>query len=225
MRKIVSFLLIAVFLIVPVSAASSSGTDVEYIQKSSFWTWAAGKGKPLNGIIGNIFGAVCPNSEDGYHHASSYERPIGNWTVESGYYKCICDLCGAEFKAYEKDLQQSYDAQVAELPATGYTSDDSLLFTLEHKRMGISWQSTGYACNHGSGSSASTLKATFNCDSNAFSVVPASGYTSIPDLRTLYVGFESIAPISGFYARIKGTPQCKYTFVALDGTSTQDSVV
>lgn len=226
MRKIVSFLLIAVFLILPVSAASSSGTDVEYIQKSSFWNWLAGKpGTDWNKFVGYTFGNSCPNSEDGYHHASSYERPIGNWTVESGYYKCICDLCGAEFKAYEKDLQQSYDAQVAELPATGYTSDDSLLFTLEHKRMGISWQSTGYACNHDSGGSASTLKATFNCDSNAFSVVPASGYTSIPGLRTLYVGFESIAPISGFYARIKGTPQCKYTLVALDGTSTQDSLV
>lgn len=131
MRKIVSFLLIAVFLILPVSAASSSGSDVEYIQKSSFWNWIAGKpGTDWNKFVGYTFGNSCPNSEDGYHHASSYERPIGNWTVESGYYKCICDLCGAEFKAYEKDLQQSYEAQVEELPAFNYGSDGKLRWRL-----------------------------------------------------------------------------------------------
>ena len=133
MRKITSFLLIVVFLIIPVGAASSSNSDVEYIQKSIFWTWAAGKGKPLNGIIGNTFGAVCPNSEDGYHHASSYKRPEASWGGLTGYYKCICDLCGAEFKAYKKDLQQSYETQVEELPAPGYQSDGALLYSPTHK--------------------------------------------------------------------------------------------
>lgn len=104
MRKIVSFLLVAMFLTVPASAASSDA-DVEYVQKSSFWTWIAGKDSFIHNYVGHTWGAVCPNSDDGYHHASSYERPIGNWTQESGYYKCICDLCGAKFDAYEKDTK------------------------------------------------------------------------------------------------------------------------
>lgn len=162
MRKIVSFLLIAVFLIVPVSAASSSNTDVEYIQKSSFWTWAAGKGKPLNGIIGNTFGAVCPNSEDGYHHASSYERPIGNWTVESGYYKCICDLCGAEFKAYEKDLQQSYEAQVEELPASIYGADGSIYVIPEFIFYHLDSSSISYLGGNGAVKESDFFRASVN---------------------------------------------------------------
>lgn len=125
MRKIVSFFLIAVFLITPVSAASSSSSDVEYIQKASFWTWAAGQNEFLHGLVGST-GASCPSAEDGYHHASSYRRPEASWGGLTGYYKCICDLCGAEFKAYESDLQQSYDAQVAELPATLYGADGSI---------------------------------------------------------------------------------------------------
>lgn len=127
MRKIVSFLLIAVFLIVPVSATSFSSSDVEYIQKSSFWNWLAGKpGTDWNKFVGYTFGNSCPNSEDGYHHASSYQRPEASWGGPTGYYKCICDLCGAEFTAYESDLQQSYEAQVEELPAPVYGADGSI---------------------------------------------------------------------------------------------------
>ena len=120
MRKILSFLLVLVLLILPAGAVSSFSDDVEYVQKSNFWTWAAGKGKVLNGVIGNTFGFSCPNSDDGYHHASSYRRPQGSWGGETGYYHCICDFCGAEFIAYESDLQQSYDSQVSELPAPSY---------------------------------------------------------------------------------------------------------
>ncbi len=129
MRRITYFLLIAVFLIIPVGATSSSHADVEYIQKSNFWTWAAGEpGTGWNKFIGYTFGVSCPNSEDGYHHASSYRRPEASWGGPTGYYKCICDLCGAEFTAYEKDLQQSYEAQVEELPAQSITAAGKLIW-------------------------------------------------------------------------------------------------
>ena len=68
-------------------------------------------------------GRVCPKSEDGYHHANSYQFDRGN-----GYYTCICSYCGHEFEAYESDLQQSYQQQVDSLPAPGYNSAGRLVW-------------------------------------------------------------------------------------------------
>lgn len=65
MRKIVSLLMIAILLAAPVSAASSDSNNVEYVQKSSFWNWFAGKpGTGWNKFIGYTFGNSCPNSDD-----------------------------------------------------------------------------------------------------------------------------------------------------------------
>ena len=55
----------------PIKAVS--GDDLEYVQKPDFWTWIAGSGSILHEFVGHTMGKVCPNSEDGYHHASSYE--------------------------------------------------------------------------------------------------------------------------------------------------------
>lgn len=77
----------------------------------------------LKEFLGYTAGLVCPESDDGYHHASSYEVDR-----ESGYYNCICDVCGWPFLAYETDLQQAYETQVSELPATGVTSSGGLLY-------------------------------------------------------------------------------------------------
>ena len=218
MRKITSFLLIVVFLIIPVGAASSSNSDVEYIQKSIFWTWAAGKGKPLNGIIGNTFGAVCPNSEDGYHHASSYKRPEASWGGLTGYYKCICDLCGAEFKAYKKDLQQSYETQVEELPAPGYQSDGALLYSPTHKylyfyqKRGLSvadtWGCPCYIDLKNSQPDTSDIEAriVYSCESSLFTASPRSDSASF-DLYsgTVYACYDLKAPIDGYYIPLSNT--------------------
>ena len=71
----------------------------------------------LKEFLGYTAGLVCPESDDGYHHASSYEVDR-----ESGYYNCICDVCGWPFLAYETDLQQAYETQVSELPITTVSS-------------------------------------------------------------------------------------------------------
>lgn len=220
MRKIVSFLLIAVFLIIPVSAATSSSSDVEYVQKSGFWTWAAGKGKPLNGIIGHTFGAVCPNSEDGYHHASSYQRPEASWGGLTGYYKCICDLCGAEFKAYESDLQQSYDSQVAELPAQGYTSDGGLMVFIPVSSLFVSTYFNDivyWDCTHcDKHTKPSSWPFSVNIDENTHvcTLSPRSGGSLLNqywiDVNFLY---HSLCPVSGFYSTCGGIVDAYY----LDG--------
>lgn len=209
MRKVLSFLLVAVFLMAPVSAASSSGNDVEYVQKSNFWTWVAGKDSFLHDFIGHTFGKVCPNSDDGYHHASSYERPIGNWTAETGYYKCICDLCGAEFKAYEKDLQQSYDQQVSSLPATGYNSSGSLIWYVGISDLELSLSILG---------SRSFDKFPYTSNGHSYDIDSSAVYyidTVYGDSALINVSFDVITPISGSYRQLP-TPAVIIDYVSRD---------
>lgn len=124
---IVSVLVVVVLLVslfVPAFAVSP-----DYKQKSTFWHWAAGKWSPLNDIMGHSLGLVCPDSDDGYHHASSY---YSSSQLDNGetVYKCVCTYCGHEFLAHESDLGQSYQEQVSALPAPGYSSSGELRWRL-----------------------------------------------------------------------------------------------
>ena len=120
MRVFVAFLcLLSLFLI---SGISAQGVDTkEYKQQATFWTIFSGV-PILKEFLGYSAGLVCPTSDDGYHHASSYKVDR-----ETGYYNCICDVCGWPFIAYETDLQQAYEAQVSKLPAAVVTSSGSLI--------------------------------------------------------------------------------------------------
>ena len=69
----------------------------------------------------------CAESDDGYHHANSYQIDY-----HDGYYHCICTYCGHEFDAYESDLKQSYNDYVGTLPATGYNSSGNLIWQPTH---------------------------------------------------------------------------------------------
>lgn len=114
---IVAVALLAV-LCVPVFATSNSS----YEQRVGWWEWVS-HFPVVKEIFGYASGSVCPKSDDGYHHSSSYEVDEKN-----GWFISICSSCGQRFKAYESDLKQSYDNQVAELPATGITSAGQLIW-------------------------------------------------------------------------------------------------
>ena len=111
------------FLCVPAFASSGS----TYSQKVGFWDWAVRdpvwKFLGISDFVGYTFGFGCPTSDDGYHHANSYEV---DW--QDGTYKCICFYCGHSFTAYESDLKQSYNDYVDTLPFTGYDSAGSFLW-------------------------------------------------------------------------------------------------
>ena len=112
-------------------ATDTNGSDeVEYTQFASFWHWFAGKSSPLHSIIGYSFGSVCPESEDGFHHSSRYDRSRYDSDKSREVYLCTCEYCGHTFEAYESDLKQSYEAQVAEMPAPGYSSNGELRWRL-----------------------------------------------------------------------------------------------
>lgn len=92
-----------------------------YIQKASIWHWLAGPSSIFHEYFGYSFGVVCPESEDGYHRASSFER-IEESSEGDIYFHCICTQCGHDFTAYESDLKQSYEAQVSEMEDTYHTT-------------------------------------------------------------------------------------------------------
>ncbi len=126
MRKILSIFLFIELLFV--SAGPVFASDTEYVSRGSFWNWIAGNGGVVQKITGYFPGSgSCPNSEDTYHHATSYQKE-GNLDGDVRY-RCICDYCHQPFTAYESDLQQSYDTQVQELPAQGFTSEGNLIWS------------------------------------------------------------------------------------------------
>ena len=131
-RILIVFFLVKLFitLVLPVGA-----TNNEYVSSGSFWNWIADHGKLVQSVTGYFPGSgSCPSSEDTYHHASSYQKE-GNVNGDIRYW-CVCDYCHQSFTAYESDLQQSYEAQVAELPAPVYGLDGALRWRLNVDRFG-----------------------------------------------------------------------------------------
>lgn len=206
--------LLLFMLCVPVLASSSS----VYNQKVGFWTWLTGKDSILPDFIGRAAGTICPNSEDSYHHASNYQVD-----KENGYYRCICSYCGRLFTAYESDLQQSYTDYTASLPATGYTSDNALLYTVPVDNVYTAGSKNNlpfYGCIHYN----STLPTEYDMivDENNHSVLLQSHYgNSCLDHeyieRYFYCTYSFEAPIAGTYFFDSGT-YCLY-YVRVDGTS------
>lgn len=122
-KKIIPvFMLIATLTLswtVPVYASE------EYVSTGSFFNWAASGGSFIQKMIGYTIGKVCPSSPDTYHHASQFTQKN-----DLGCFLCICDYCRQEFIGYESDVEQSYKAQVSDLPATGLTSSGELIWTV-----------------------------------------------------------------------------------------------
>lgn len=182
MKRIIRRILIAFFvvrflvaLVFPVGAINN-----EYVSSGSFWNWIADHGNFVQSITGYFPGSgSCPSSEDTYHHASSYQKE-GNVDGDIRY-RCICDYCHQSFTAYASDLQQSYDAQVAELPAPVYGLDGALRWRLNVDRFDEYY-----------GSVSSFLGGTtYN--------VEYSGHFSSYQLSARGYFSEFLAPVSGTY--------------------------
>ena len=183
----------AVFLLfllcVPVFASSGS----TYNQKTSFWDWVThnpvSEWTGLSDLLGYSFGAYCPTSDDGYHHANSYQADKQN-----GYYDCICFYCGHHFEAYESDLQQSYNDYIGTLPATIYDSTGAL-----------SWKIIPYA---GYSYGANVLRY------SDYVFLNSTGGSSLSVQFILNEDF--VAPIDGIYDLSVVTLDEKYLSITLD---------
>ena len=168
----------------------------------------------LQKIIGYSFGTgVCPNSEDTYHHSSSYV-----YEKENGYYKCICSICGQTFTAYESDLQQSYEAQVSELPADNINSQGLSNFYITgwaYVPVGlyqtIVSSESDYPCF--SAFSTSGPNVSVRCTSGLFSV-PISGSYEIVFPASEY--FEESALSGRFECTISGGSLSSFNLGRID---------
>ncbi len=209
--RILSCFLAMVVLFLSVLPFQAVGT--EYVSKESFWNWVASSSNIAQGILSHIpIGSrdnVCANSDDGYHHSNGFIKD-----GQDGYFRCVCKDCGQEFRGYASDLAPAYDNYVETLPASGYNSDGSLLYSptpyyLYYRKQGGAMGSTHvWGCPHwealGDNRKASLtgLKAQFSClcEDCAFIVSPQDGASSYDGVfGTIYSYYLLIAPIDGYY--------------------------
>lgn len=192
---------------------------------SNFWDFLSGNEFDYNldfwnNVTGYFVGKECPSSPDSYHHGPkpAFGSSSGGSDENGRFSWATCEYCGNQFKVYssfsggsgfgKSDLQQSYDAQVAELPATGYQSDGSLLWSPKISYIRLcylnSWSGNKYySCPHYTGDDTSTLSIspTFDCANRAFSIRPVTGSESFA-FTDLFLSFSDILPIDGYYTRI-----------------------
>ena len=190
-------------------------TEIDYVSRDSFWNWIAGSNGIAQKFVGFLsFTGTCAQSEDSYHHASSYE-----YDMEDGHYGCVCIYCGKVFTAYASDLSAAYNDYVETLPAQGYNSDGKLHLTPVHDYCYISCDEGGVAnnyvyryCEHYSGSLSSDKKVypsgstgedkhylfRLDCASSSITLTPLSGKTTFSYRYSrsagFYFYFSAIAP-------------------------------
>lgn len=125
--------------------------------------------------------------------------PKGNFAYAT------CTYCHQRFEVYASDLQQSYDAQVEELPAPGYQSDGSLLWSPAHDYM-VNY-SRYYAdnpsfCNHYSGTTESHIAGGVIVESgNNFVITASSGQGNFKTYQIAFY-YSGVAPVAGVYERL-----------------------
>lgn len=211
-RNITRFLSVAVsvvlLVVLCVPAFASSG--LQYEQKVTWWHWVTNV-PFLKDIAGYTLGEVCTKSEDGYHHANSYQEDL-----QDGYYKCVCTYCGHEFTAYESDLNQSYQEQVSDLPVSCITSNGSFV-----------WYPMSSFKGSGSYYFRSSTPLSFlglpvskevGSSSGSFDLSPSLDYFVCNVLNYgrdgVYVGvkFDAVCPVSGSYRSLGGT-YCSYSLL------------
>ena len=182
-------------------------TETEYISKDTLWRWMAGNGGVVQKIVGYSFSSACSASDDGYHHASSYVSQ-----GKLGHYACNCIYCGDTFTATERDLQQSYDAYVSDLPASGYTSDNGLIW-----RPTIEDVDRFYLGN----SSISESKNNFTYDPSVPCIIlPIQRYSGNPVNYENSLRIDLIAPISASYIPLNSLAFSYYAVHQSGATST-----
>lgn len=190
----ISVFAIAFSCVAPVFASSTSG---EYKSRSTFYSWLAEKGGVLQDFAGFLSGnQTCPNSSDGYHHASSFQKSAGGTT---GLYDCICRDCGHYFTAYETDLQAAYSSYVSDLPATGINSAGQLVWSPAFRIFNIDYTSYVGDLSGTDYAPSSSVLCSYSCSDGVsyFSLAPSSGnsFSCYPEVL-IYDRF----PVSGVYS-------------------------
>lgn len=216
--QVFSLALVVTLVIAMAVPAHADVSDAAGYVVGEFWDMMTGKEYDMyfdywKNFVGYLAGEECPSSPDKYHHGNVPVGGIGVFgsggTDDNGKFVWhTCDYCGEQFKVYASDLQQSYDAQVAELPATGYQSDGSLLWSPKIEKVYIYYHHTNlgrlyYYCPHYSGvTNTLSCSPTFDCVNNTITILPASGESTFP-CEQLFLTYSDVYPINGYYSRVR----------------------
>lgn len=216
--QVFSLALAVVLLIAMAIPAHADVSDAAGYAVGEFWDMMTGKEYDMyfdywKNFVGYLAGEECPSSPDKYHHGNVPVGGIGVFgsggTDDNGKFVWhTCDYCGEQFKVYASDLQQSYDAQVAELPATGYQSDGSLLWSPKIEKVRIYFDHTNlgnlyYYCPHYSGvTNTLSCSPTFDCVNNTITILPASGQSTF-NCERVFLTYSDVYPINGYYSQVK----------------------
>lgn len=200
-----------------------------------FWDMMTGQEHDMffdywKNFVGYLAGEECPSSPDKYHHGNVPVGGIGVFgsggTDDNGKFVWhTCDYCGEQFKVYASDLQQSYDAQVAELPASSYNSDGSLLVygvlddcvyedSSYYDHSLLTEDVNGKSFNYG--------RISFDTDTHVLSVKVISGRDGF-FFQSLKVISSFEAPYDGYYTCIS-SPGLVGKLINFDGTETSISI-
>ena len=207
----------------PVAFASDAGSLQSY-QPETFWGWL----QSIDNSSWNFWKSlldkdICPKSPNtnGLHEFVQTATTVDG---KDGLYY-VCRYCGDSADIVGKKVHQQ---QVDSLPASGYNSDGSLLWSPALKYInalyitgaGFSWTSHYKACPHFSTDNSTYVPdapfvANFDCDNLSVSIRPESGSSGFNFTRGFFV-FSDIYPVSGFYTLLD-TPSWKGYSISSSG--------
>ena len=205
--------ILSVFLAVLMLSAVTApvyATD-DYTSTGNFWQSVARK-KWLSGFLGSsligwVCDDVCSESSDKKHHGSlkSYDQnPDKSYTA-------VCDFCSAEFPVYDADLSAAYDNYVETLPASGYNSDGSLLYS----PTGVTVPITNWSYDYSDRSYKVTLESgdtatiTYGDENITISQITTTEGDTITNNYTIYYLVDGSGSVA---------PPCDHDWQASDGT-------
>lgn len=227
-KRIISVLGIFVILFSNCLSVHADIVDSGSYIASNFWDFLSGNEYDYNldfwkNVTGYFVGKECPSSPDSYHHGPkpAFGSSSGGSDENGRFGWATCEYCGNPFKVYssftpnssgfgsKSDLQQSYEAQVAELPATGYQSNGALRWSPKTLYMsfdtGLYSRAWAYCPDYpGTVKTSSAHNFSFDCDNKSFSIRPSSESTYFY-LVEIRLGFDGFFPIDGFYKIIESS--------------------
>lgn len=230
-RVLVIVLVVSLCVCTLILSVFAVESDKEYVSEDTFWHWLfQNTSGVVSAIVGYSAGSVCTVNADGYHCSSEISDLV--WDFYSGDYRlqCICESCGAEFFAYQRDVKQSYESQVSKLPAPGFNSDGSLLWSPKLDYFDLQWTSKGgttyvSGCPHyvkDVDDQVLRVTTTFNCELQTVTARLMSGTTGF-SLGYVDFHFSGERPIDGYYQQIVSPKSVGY-YTNLSGQAPFDNV-
>ena len=126
-------------------------------------------------------------------------------------YTAICDFCSAEFPVYDADLSAAYDNYVETLPASGYNSDGSLLYS----PTGVTVPITNWSYDYSDRSYKVTLESgdtatiTYGDENITISQITTTEGDTITNNYTIYYLVDGTGSV---------TPPCEHDWQEASGT-------